>query len=347
MSRTWIWIQLLIGWLPIWALFTVLMMAAHSTSFRDAAPIALRLITAAALLGIGVYRLAARLPWPHPFRLRFVAMHILAAGIFSVSWVALNSLIESSLRWQLVVALGPGLVPYLITGVWMYVMVAGVAYATRAAERSAQMATLEARTQLAALRSQLHPHFLFNALHTVVQLIPMDPKAAVRAAELLSEALRIAIEEQRDQVPLSDEWAFVQRYLAIESLRFGERLRLHVAIDDAALRGVLPSFALQTLVENAVRHAAAPRVEPTELKVCASVTNQVLLLSVVDDGAGAKTQDIEQGAGTGLRRLRERLAWLYGTEARLVLSNLSTGGFSAMLSIPQAKANALIDSGAG
>jgi hypothetical protein len=334
MSRTWVWIQLLIGWLPIWALFTVLMMAAHATSFRDAAPIALRMIAAAALLGVGVHR-------------RFVATHLLAAGIFSVSWVALNSLIESSLRWQLVVTLGPGLVPYLITGVWMYVMVAGVAYASRAAERSAQMATLEARTQLAALRSQLHPHFLFNALHTVVQLIPMDPKAAVRSAELLSEALRIAIEEQRDQVPLSDEWAFVQRYMAIESLRFGERLHLHVAIDNAALICFLPSFALQTLVENAVRHAAAPRVEPTELKVRASVSHQVLLLSVEDDGVGANTQEIQQSAGTGLRRLRERLAWLYGNEARLELSNVGTGGFSAALSIPQTKANALIDKGAG
>ena len=335
MPRTWVWVQLIIGWLPIWALFTVLMMVAHRLSFGEAAPAALRMIAAAAVVSYGVHRLTARLPWPYPFQLRFVALHLLAAVIYTMTWFTLNSLIESLFRGQFVLVLGGGVVPFLIMGVWLYVMIAGIAYASRAAERSAQMAALEARTELAALRAQLHPHFLFNALHTVVQLIPLDPRGAVRAAELLSDALRITIEERRDLLPLADEWAFVQRYLAIEGIRFGERLRVHVAIDEAVRPCLLPSFALQTLVENAVRHAAAPRVEPTELIISAGVQQGDLVLTVSDDGIGADTDEITKGPGTGLRRLRDRLAWLYGGAARLDLGRGDLGGFRARLLVPQ------------
>jgi len=214
-------------------------------------------------------------------------------------------------------------------------MVAGVAYGSRAAERSAQMSALEARSQLAALRAQLHPHFLFNALHTVVQLIPIDPRAAARAAEQLADALRQAIEEQRDLLPLADEWAFVQRYLAIESIRFGARLNVDTQLSDAALKAELPSFALQTLVENAVRHAAAPRVAPTTITISASLQGEQLRIRVSDDGEGADPELIAQSDGTGLRRLRERLGWLYGGSAELRLKRGNDGGLVSELLIRQ------------
>lgn len=335
MPRAWVFVQLIIVWLPIWALLTVLMMSAHRASAIDAAPIALRLVAAAAVLGIAAHRFTARLPWPHPFQLRFVAAHVLAAAIYSLAWFLLNSLIESVFRGQLVMVLGSGIGPFLITGVWFYVMIAGVAYANRAAARVAHIATLEARTQLAALRAQLHPHFLFNALHTVVQLIPIDPRGAVRAAELLSDALRTTIEEQRDLVPLADEWAFVQRYLQIEGIRFGDRLRLHVDIDEAARNCLVPAFALQTLVENAVRHAATPRVEVTDLMVSATLGGKLLSVTVADNGAGADIERISHGPGTGLRRLRERLGWLYGSSARLELTSAAEAGFTARLLLPR------------
>lgn len=335
MPRAWVWIQLIFGWLPIWALFTLLIMAAHETSLAASTAIALRLIVTAAVLGMLVYRLTARMPWPHPFRLRFIFVHVLTAVIYALTWVALNSLVESLLsgHWFF----GPRVVPFLITGVWMYVMVAGVAYANRAAIRSAQLATLEARSQLAALRAQLHPHFLFNALHTVVQLIPVDPRGAARAAEQLAEALRITLEEERDLLPLADEWRFVQRYLAIEAIRFGDRLRVQVDMQDAALVCILPAFALQTLVENAVRHAAAPRVEPTDIVISARRVDTVLELQVTDNGAGADAELVRTGHGTGLRRLRERLFWLHGAEAQLDVGNGASGGFSARLRVPQSR----------
>jgi signal transduction histidine kinase len=340
MPRAWIWVQLFIGWLPVWALFTLLMMSAHQASAGEAGLIALRMIVAAAVLGIAVYRFTARLLWPHPFRLRFIAQHVVAAGLYSTIWLLFNSLIESAFRQQWVMVIGPGLGPYLVTGVWLYAMIAGVAYASHAATRTAQAAALEARTRLAALRAQMHPHFLFNALHTVVQLIPIDPRGAARAAEQLAGALRITIEEQRDQVPLMDEWDFVNRYLEIEGIRFGDRLRVRAHLDAAVMRCSVPTFALQTLVENAVRHAAAPRVEPTSIEIAATQADHMLILSVSDNGPGADLEAIEHGAGTGLRRLRERLSWLYGSGARLELSNGGEAGFTARLHIPQPRSDA-------
>src|SRR4026208_1160253 len=100
-------------------------------------------------------------------------------------------------------------------------MVSGVVYASEATERASKAEAIAARSQLAALRAQLNPHFLFNALHTVVQLMPVDPKGASRAAEQLAGLLRVTLEQDRDLVLLAEEWSFVEKYLELESLRFG------------------------------------------------------------------------------------------------------------------------------
>ncbi len=333
MPRAWIWIQLVVGWLPVWALFTLLIVMAHDVPVGDAAFVAVRLVVSAALLGLAVFRLTARWPWPHPFRLRFVALHLAAAVVFSVAWLAFNSAIESAFRGQIVIALGPGVAAMITTGIWFYVMIAGVAYSQHAAARSAQAQALEARSRLAALRAQLHPHFLFNALHTVVQLIPIDPRAAVGAAETLAELLRGTIDEPRDLVPLADEWALVRRYLEIEKLRLGERLVMREAIAADAMECTLPSFALQTLVENAVRHAASPRVEATTIAIDARCDGPDLVLVVSDDGPGMDPGTAP--TGTGLARLRERLEWLYGGAARLEVSATPGRGAIATLRVPQ------------
>jgi LytS/YehU family sensor histidine kinase len=295
---------------------------------------ALKLIACAAVLGVLVHRLTLRVPWPHPFRLRFVLTHVVAAIVYAMAWIVLDSLVEGAARGELVIAIGPGIEVFLITGVWLYVMVAGVAYAFQAAERESQLKLLAARSQLSMLRAQLHPHFLFNALHTVVQLIPIDHRAAVRAAEQLAGLLRTTLEENRDVVPLAEEWALVQRYLAIESIRFGERLKVESAIDDETLADTLPSFALQTLVENAVRHAAAPAATATTLKITTRREGRVLHVEVADSGVGASQTQLEQGGGTGLPRLRERLATLYDG-AQLVFRATVPQGVTASLHVPQ------------
>jgi signal transduction histidine kinase len=333
MGRAWIWTQWLIGWLPVAALFAVLMMTVHGAGFASALHYSLRLMATAAVLGLVVQRFTARLPWPHPMRLPFIAKHALGATLYAVAWVAANSVVESLVVGRVVLVVGPGIPAYLVTGVWFYVMIAGVAYAQRAAARNAQLEALQARSQLAALRAQLHPHFLFNALHTVVQLIPLDPQRATRAAEQLAALLRASFDNPREQVALREEWAVVQLYLDIEGIRFGERLRVDAEFGPGTLEEQVPSFALQTLVENAVRHGAAPRVEATTVRVRARADAGQLLVTVEDDGMGAESAALEVG-GTGLRRLRERLGWLHGDRASLTLTTSPGEGMHAELRLP-------------
>jgi signal transduction histidine kinase len=333
MGRAWVWVQWLIGWLPVAALFAVLMMTVHGAGFASALHYSLRLMATAALLGLVVHRLTARWPWPHPMRFGFIARHAAGAAVYAVAWVLANSIIESLLVRHVVIMVGPGMAAFLVTGVWFYVMIAGVAYAQRAAARNAQLEALQARGQLAALRAQLHPHFLFNALHTVVQLIPLDPGRATRAAEQLAALLRASFDNPREQVTLREEWKVVQLYLDIEAIRFGERLVVESDFEPAALDAPVPSFALQTLVENAVRHGAAPRVQVTTVKVRAGVDGDELKLVVEDDGMGADASALESG-GTGLRRLRERLGWLYGGSASLAVQTSPGQGLRAELRLP-------------
>ncbi len=333
--RRLLWLQVLLGWLPLWALFTVMILTAHDdVSAVQGALIGLRLIAAAVILAVPVQRLVDRLAWPHPFRVRFAMVHVVAALLFAATWVLVNSVIESLVRRQAVLVLGYGLGPYLVLGVWLYLTIVGVAYSSRAAERAARAEANAVRSQLATLRSQLNPHFLFNALHTVVQLIPREPARAAQAAELVADILRTSIEENRDLIALEEELAFVDRYLAVEHIRFGERLRVHREVSDEALRVVVPSFAVQTLVENAVRHGAAPRVEPTDVAVTAWVSGDMLVLNVADTGAGTSVARVEASDGSGLARLRQRLSALYGARASVAFHDEAEQGFAVTLRIP-------------
>lgn len=340
MPRRWIWLQLAMGWLPVWALYTALIVFEHGpTSTAHAALAALQAVLPAALLGLVVFRFTRRLPWPRPFRPGFLALHLAAALAYGITWIVALSLVESAVRWQLAVVVGPGLAPFLVLGVWLYAMVAGVSYATEATERAARAEAEAARSQLEALRAQLHPHFVFNALHTVVQLIPDEPERAAQAAEEVAHLLRATIEEDRDLVTLEDEWSFVERYVSLERLRFGDRLRVEADVGGEAARAVLPSFALQTLVENAIRHGAAPLEEPTTVAIRASLDGRILTLTVADTGAGASQARLEDGPGSGLTRLRARLRALYGDAAQLGVVAGATG-VTATLRVPQLEGDA-------
>jgi LytS/YehU family sensor histidine kinase len=339
MSRRVVWLQLLIGWLPVWALVMTLMFVAHpQIGARNAALGSLRMIAAAALLGLVVQRFVERHPWPARVAPGFVAMHLVAATVYSISWLMLSSSFASVVQGALVLAVGPSVHATLVMGIWLYVMIAGVSYTTQTTERAARAEANAAKAQLAALRSQINPHFLFNAMHTVVQLIPREPKQAAQAAEQLATLLRTAIEEDRDVVSVAEELAFVEKYLELERIRFGDRLRVRVEVSREASAATIPSFAAQTLVENAVRHAAAPRVEPTDLTIAGRVSNGSLTLTVRDTGSGATEAALTNGNGTGLRRLRERLAVLYDGRARLNIDS-RTDGLVASLVIPQDQAD--------
>jgi two-component system LytT family sensor kinase len=291
-------------------------------------------ISAGLAVAVLVHRFAHRTPWPRPFRLAFVLLHLGAALAAGLIWAFLSSVIQSLFtsspalavferRWN----------EFVFLGGFFYGIIAGISYAVDATARAARAEAAAARTQLAALRAQLHPHFLFNALHTVVQLIPVDPARAAEAAQLVASLLRATVEEERDEVTLGDEWEFVSKYLTMERIRFGDRLRVRAEVDPDLLGERVPSFALQTLVENAVRHGVAHRVEPTDVVVTASASKPDLTLVVRNSGDGVPVRPSE-GGGTGLARLRERLAVLYGGAASLTCGTTADGGFDAVLVVP-------------
>jgi len=334
MPRRWLWLQLVIGWLPVWGLFITLILTVH----RDypswgAVAVATRMVLAGAILAPLVRRVVARLPWPHPMRVFFVALHVGAALTYGAAWFLINLVVESYFSRFAILILGSVLLPFLLLGAWLYVMIAGVLYAGEAATRAARAEGAATEAQLAALRGQLNPHFLFNALHSVMQLTAIAPERAARATEDLAALLRTTIDEDRDLVPLADEWRFVQRYLELERMRFGDRLAVDAVLDDDALDMAVPAFSLQTLVENAVRHGASPRVEATTITVRAHRVGTMLRLEVQDDGAGARDAQLAGDAGTGLRRLRDRLQVLYGAGASLQLQG-QPQGVHASLTIP-------------
>lgn len=298
------------------------------------------LVTAAAVVAFVLHWLIRRLPWPRHFRVRFALLNLAAALGSGVLWLVLAGTIKSLFIGNLAdagfIKQTAQLLP--LFGLFLYAVVAGITYSVEATARAARAEALAARTQLAALRAQIHPHFVFNALHAVVQLIPIDPARAAAAAELVASLLRTTVEENRDEVPLEDEWTFVSRYLEVERIRFGDRLRVRAEVDPELLDEQIPAFALQTLVENAVRHGAAHRVAPTEIFMTASGTEAELRLSVRDTGDGPPSQPANgTGTGTGLSRLRERLKLLYGDAARLTCGVHAAGGYEAVLVVPRGR----------
>lgn len=212
-------------------------------------------------------------------------------------------------------------------------------YAARARERERRAARLEADlagARLQLLASQLNPHFMFNALNSIAEVVHLDPDAADRMLVALGALLRSSLERQATpQVPLREELALLRHYLDIESLRLGDRLRVEWRIGDDVGDVRVPPLLLQPLAENAIVHALARRTGPGRLVVEARREVRALHLAVCDDGGGP---DPEARPGHGLANLRARLQQLHGTEASLQLLPNALGGTTARVVVPCAPA---------
>lgn len=218
------------------------------------------------------------------------------------------------------------------TGILSYGAILGLAlardYYLRFRERTAAATDLAAQlaeAQLAALRMQLNPHFLFNTLNSVAMLVRGgQPREAVAMLAGLSDLLRTVLETSPPQeVTLREELRFISRYLDIERMRFSDRLRVEVHAPEETLEALVPNLVLQPLVENALRHGIARRVSAGLLEVRAERLNGTLQLSVADDGPGPPPEPRE---GVGLRNTRNRLARLYGSAQALSLAPTNGAG---------------------
>lgn len=205
--------------------------------------------------------------------------------------------------------------------------------------RTAQLKSDLARAELRVLRGQLHPHFLFNSFNAVATLVRQDRNAAaVEVIAQLSMLLRLAIERTgKQQLTLGEEVDFVRRYLEIELIRFGDKLRLEFDVDPEVRDALLPNFVLQPLVENAIKHGISLRTTPGLVRVSARGEGRQVLVEIENDGPerprALETGDARTG-GVGLANTQARLEKIHGAEYHLQMIHRADGGTLVRLSLP-------------
>jgi two-component system, LytTR family, sensor kinase len=291
------------------------------------------------------YVLAKLFPLRRDRLVRTIIVHFFGALLLCIAWASLGVLLGYVLkRYPAQPNLLAGYVSWLLTtipwGTTMYFAVLGCVYAftyyREARERETQQALLAAQlaeANLSALRMQLHPHFLFNSLNAITVLVRDERiREAARMLELLSGLLRQVLQsEKRQVVTLNEEIQFIEQYLAIEQVRFSDRLQVTWSISDNTRDALVPEFILQPLVENAIRHGIAKRAEAGIVEIVARVDEQQLVLSVVDNGPGYRP---DTGGGVGLRNTRTRLETMFGSAAELRVYTRAEGGTVAEIRLP-------------
>jgi two-component system, LytTR family, sensor kinase len=278
-----------------------------------------------------------------PLDSRPVYRPVIAHLVVSIGLAALHNVIVTGLRW-LAAYLGDGaaaassiirnanpvaFVWGLFTGVIFYSVIVMVYTVVRFrnlyAREQLSAAALESeltRSKLESLRSQLRPHFLFNTLNAISVFVIEDTAKAQQMILRLSTLLRRSLDEEAHEVPLAQELAFVNDYLDIQRARFGDRLRVHLAIDPHVTDAFVPVLLLQPLLENAIEHGRADH-ECTTVVLSAGREGDTLHISLTDDGPGIRGSDrIREGIGLGNTRVR--LEHLYGARASVQLGADST-----------------------
>jgi signal transduction histidine kinase len=201
--------------------------------------------------------------------------------------------------------------------------------------QAAQLQAQLADARLAALRTQLNPHFLFNTLHAVSALVERDPRGVRRMIARLSELLRTTLDGAEEQeVPLSQELTFTHRYLDIMQIRFQGRLSIESRVDPGVLDALVPNLILQPLVENAIKHGVSKIDDAGRLEIHARREGERLILCVRDNGPAVDDVELRAGEGVGLRNTRERLSELYGSEQSVTLRPAEDEGVIAEVTIP-------------
>lgn len=334
----------LVAWLPVLALMTAAMVLTGWGGWAKSALFSFPLTTIYAFLCLAAWYPCRALPLTDERAVTAVGTHLATAAVSAALWVgmawSLARGLDRSTIWRgsahltseqtgLVFALG--LLLYLLSVAVHYLFAA--AEASRAAERRALEAEVAAReAELTALKAQLNPHFLFNSLNSVASLAGSDPARARAMCIELADYLRGTLDERGARVqPLARELQQVRRFLNVETVRYGERLRVVESIDERCLGDAVPPFILQPLVENALKHGIAGLVEGGEVRIGAARRGGRLALWV-ENPVDADSRP-RPGAGVGLANVRERLAKVFGDEARL-RHGPAAAGYRAEVELP-------------
>jgi len=309
-----------------------------------------------------IFAVSNRWPVVKPFVRQRIALHLGFALLSCVAWAVGGKILQFSANYafrrdevrQFIAALEDpvwrsitmDVVGWIFVtlpfGVIVYTCVAVLAHAMRylsdAQEREVQLVRVSeqlAGARFAALQAQLNPHFLFNTLNTIaVRARDGDGAGTARMVEQLSDLLRHTLTRHRSsEVALEEELDLVRQYVAIEEARFPDRLTVTVDADPALHQAAVPGFALQHLVENAIRHGIARRPGAGTVRVIARRSGDALELVVADDGGGMNVA-VPMPAGHGIENTRERLRALYGDQASLVITSDASSGTTATMRIP-------------
>jgi two-component sensor histidine kinase len=291
------------------------------------------------------------------WRYRWLVAHVVASAATGVAQAAAAAAAGSLLQpfapvssWSFAQYFRQQLSLVWVVGLLVYWGLVGAGYGLGSRERQRRLALREsrletelARAQLEALRLELQPHFLFNTLNSIAALVrKRDNPAALEMLLSLSHLLRMTLDRSRRQLtPLAEELELVERYVALQRVRFGDRLQVEYAIDERGRDALVPAMLLQPLVENAIRHGIEPRAKGGVVRVTCTVRAprgggaQRLVLAVGDDGVGAPAEVLAGEAfGVGLSNTRSRLEQLYGEGATLCIRLGAAGGTEVVVEMP-------------
>jgi sensor histidine kinase YesM len=294
---------------------------------------------------------AARLPIEKSNWLRSSLLHIPISIILScvltgfgrvLIWLNFGYRMGKPLTWDSITTF---VLANFSEGIGIYLLIALTSYALNYYRRyrEGQLRTLQLESQLSlaqlqALKMQLHPHFLFNTLHSISALLNQDPAAARKMITRLGDFLRLTLENSGSQeVTLEQEMAFLSCYLEIERIRFQNRLVTRFDIAPETLDAKVPNLILQPIVENAIRHGIAPRSTPGLIEIEAKHQNGTLRIQVRDNGPGLSDHRTSENLfrkGLGLANTKTRLERLYGAAHLFDLSNNPEGGVIVTLEMP-------------
>lgn len=316
------------AWIPVGALLAAALALPGQRTWAEAAALALPLAVTAAFFSLAMWPLCKAMPLGRSRATSLVAAHVVAALATCSAWLLLGlgwaSLLETFPRFAGAVDRYRADIPALLAvGSLLFLLAAMVNYlllafqSAREAERSAlELQVLAREAELRALRAQLNPHFLFNSLNAIGSLAGSDVARARQMTVLLSEFLRRTLTQgSRLQITMAEELDLVDRYLAVEQVRFGERLRVERDVRPETLDCRVPPLVLQPLVENAVTHGISRTLGGGTLTIAAACRGdrlEIVIENPFDPDGGRRP-----GQGVGLENVRARLAMLHPGNSRV------------------------------
>jgi two-component system sensor histidine kinase AlgZ len=332
------------AWLPLAGVLAYLLRTSGNVSWLEATAVAVP------LCAVGQFELVAAkytckfAPLKSTTLWRLITTHLFAAQVIALIWVGIGKAIAYVIAQQTPLrgldqqfASQAGVVYiaanffYYLAAAYYYVLLAQAA-SHQAEARAMETSILAREAELKALKAQINPHFLFNSLNSISALTSIDPARAREMCLLLADFLRMTLRlGEKVQIPLSQELELLEKFLAIEKVRFGARLTMEMAVDEQAKECLVPTLLLQPLVENAVTHGIAKLTEGGTVRL--SAANHGNQLTVIVENSMDPDAPADRKGGMGLRNVRERLEARYGKDAS-VRATAEEETFRVNLSMP-------------